>query len=33
MREAGGGRYRCKACRYHLSDTSGTIFEAIRTPR
>jgi transposase-like protein len=32
MRERGGVRYRCKACRHHFSDTSGTIFEARRTP-
>jgi transposase-like protein len=32
MREAGGVRFRCKACRYHSSDRSGTVFEATRTP-
>ncbi len=32
MRETAGARYRCKACRYHFSDTSGTVFQATRTP-
>jgi transposase len=32
MRESGGVRYRCKTCRHHFSDISGTIFEVTRTP-
>ncbi len=32
MQERAGVRYRCKACRHDFLDTSGTIFEATRTP-
>ena len=32
MREAGRTEYRCKRCRHHFSDTSGTVFARSRTP-
>jgi transposase-like protein len=32
MPEAGRLEYRCRRCRYHFSETTGTIFAKTRTP-
>jgi len=32
MRDAGRLKYRCRRCRHHFTETSGTIFAKTRTP-